>query len=197
MSISRDKSDASDALLMTPTAGETESCTVTADMSEAQANFGKGTAHVQSVGSGWLIDLFFSPFEDGRPESLPVEACRAWGLLKHFEAEESPLPPSIPPSALTLRLGFERTASYQERRLGSAKLFFASDPLQRDASAAGCKVAQQLISIAKGFFALNSSVDTSLPPSLPPALRPSHPADGEATQDGGEVHRRHCAALVH
>jgi len=338
MSISRDNSDASDALLMTPTAGETESCTIKKDVSEAQDNFGKGTAQEKSVVSGWLIDLSFRPFEDGRPESLPVEACRAWGLLKHFEAEKppatlvlsmpgalngyqqhtfgsllgtyslvagreahgrpvwkqnvlrplqsqspayflartpaggngdsasnghwcvlkeedvgredppqyqtlylrddnaeyphkserhwavceaggkpgayqelrrghtdsarevtcragqhapAPTPPSTPPSALTLRLGFDRTASYQERRLGSAKLFFASDPLQRDASAAGCKVAQQLLSIAKGFFdkqesdwcdetlrdsALKSSVDTSLPPSLPPPPPPSHPA---------------------
>ena len=109
------------------------------------------------------------------------------GDVPCWTTRASTTPPSTPPSALTLRLGFDRTASYQERRLGSAKLFFASDPLQRDASVAGCKVAQQLISIVKGIFdkqtsdccdetprdsALNSSeskASAGVPPSHPAA----------------------------
>ena len=123
-SISRANSDAStDALfdvreagwsdMTSPTAGATESH-ITADLLEAQARFGEGTAHVHRVGSIWLIDLSFSPFEDGRPEALPVETCRAWGLLKRFEAEETPLPPA------TLVLSMPGALNgHQQRTFGS------------------------------------------------------------------------------
>jgi len=72
---------------------------ITQDVLEANLCFGEGSAKVKFAGSSVVVNLCFSPFEEGRQESLPVEACRAWGLLKNFEFEQ---PNAPPPAKLVL-----------------------------------------------------------------------------------------------
>jgi hypothetical protein len=80
--------------MMSPKSVETES-RINQDLLEANLCFGEGSARVQFVGSSLVFNLCFSPFEEGRQESLPVEACRAWGLLKSFESPNAPPPATL------------------------------------------------------------------------------------------------------
>jgi hypothetical protein len=77
--------------------------------------------------------------------------------LKCRAVTEASVVSLIPPSPLTLRLVFENASSYHKMKLESGKIFFDADPLQTDAAATGCHVAQQLMSITKCFFDQGSS----------------------------------------
>jgi len=146
------------------------------DLSEAKSSFGDGSVRWERVDSGIVIQFYFRPFERGRPESLPEEACRAWGLEKVFapvaDVESSDARQvredignreaslrSLAPSSVMLRLTFESTSAYHSRTVRKSQLFFVRDSNdmsapgdQRDAHDNGCRVAKQLERIAKSFF---------------------------------------------
>lgn len=86
-SISRDNSDASDAMGVHDE--DANRSRIDEDILEANTKFGPESAKVKqgAIGGVWLY-LSFRPFEKGRPESLPAEVCRAWGLSKRFGDNE-------------------------------------------------------------------------------------------------------------